>query len=439
MKIAGRLLNGGRPDLAAKIAPTPSEQKIRSKGGVLAIIVKGYPRLSETFIAQEILALQDLGYSILIVSLRHPTDQKTHNLHRLIKAPVLYLPEYLHDEPWRVLRSLGRQLLNIRLYQVLALFAADWFRDRTRNRARRFGQALVLASELPADAGWLYAHYLHTPSAVTRYTAKLRQLSWSISAHAKDIWTSEKWQIRQHLTAAEWCVTCTANNAAFLKSIQDQTPVHLIYHGLDFDKLPDCAVPERPKDEQGPLTIVTVARAVEKKGLDTLLEAFAQASQDRPMRWLQIGGGPERDRLAALANALGVGDRVEFLGALDREEVFAYLAKADLFCLPARIAADGDRDGLPNALMEAMHMRLPVIASNLPGIAELVIDGETGVLIEPDNVPELASAIGRLADDPQLRTNMGELGRVVVHERFHMAQGIERLSALLPKNLRACG
>jgi hypothetical protein len=140
--------------------------------GRVAFVLKGYPRLSETFIAQEIAALERRGLDILIVSLRHPTDARRHAVHDEIRASVLYLPEYLLLEPWRVLRAWIGQRKNPSYKSARNLWLRDLARDPTPNRMRRFGQALVLAAELPGDVRRLHAHFLHTPASVTRYAAR---------------------------------------------------------------------------------------------------------------------------------------------------------------------------------------------------------------------------------------------------------------------------
>ena len=142
-----------------------------------AIVLKGYPRLSETFIAQEILALQRAGLDLGIVSLRHPTDSAVHPVHRLIDAPVNYLPEYLWREPIRVLRC-WRRVRRLETYaEARRAWRRDLARDPTPNRIRRWGQALVLAAELGPEVDRLYAHFLHTPSSVARYASTLRRHS----------------------------------------------------------------------------------------------------------------------------------------------------------------------------------------------------------------------------------------------------------------------
>jgi hypothetical protein len=175
----------------------------------VAFVLKGYPRLSETFIAQEIRGLEAQGLDIRIVSLRTPTERDVHPVHREIKAPVLYLPEYLHRAPRRVWRGLkaARKLVGWR--RAFHAFLRDLARDPTPNRVRRFGQACVLAHEIWPDAAALHAHFLHTPASVARYAALLRALPWTVSAHAKDIWTTPAWEKREKLAGCDWAVTCS--------------------------------------------------------------------------------------------------------------------------------------------------------------------------------------------------------------------------------------
>ncbi|MEW6689577.1 MAG: colanic acid biosynthesis glycosyltransferase WcaL, partial [Pseudomonadota bacterium] len=243
--------------------------------GVVAFVLKGYPRLSETFIAQEIASLERRGLEILIVSLRRPTDARRHPVHEEIKAPILYLPEYLFLEPLRVIRAWLHERRRRTYGQTRNLWLRDLARDPTPNRIRRFGQALVLAHELPAGVRRLHAHFLHTPASVARYAALLRGLPWTGSAHAKDIWTTPEWEKREKLAACEWLVTCTAANRAHLAALAPPERVELVYHGLDFSRFPPA---ERNSESNGrspddPVVILSVGRLVEKKGTDVLLEA----------------------------------------------------------------------------------------------------------------------------------------------------------------------
>ena len=150
----------------------------------LAVLVKGWPRLSETFIAQELVALEEAGLPFEIWSLRHPTDVKRHPLHDRLQANVRYLPEYLYQESDRVWAARAVAQVLPGYAEAYRIWRADLRRDPSRNRIRRFGQACVLAAEMPAEVLGLYAHFLHTPSSVARYAAIMRGLPWSFSAHA---------------------------------------------------------------------------------------------------------------------------------------------------------------------------------------------------------------------------------------------------------------
>ena len=471
----------------------------------IATVVKGYPRLSETFIAQEILGLEKRGIRQLIVSLRKPTESKVHDLNREIAAEVLYLPEYLRDDPERV--RLARRWAEARpgFAAAWAAFQADLARDRTVNRWRRWGQACVLARELPDDVDWLHTHFLHTPASVTRYAALIRGLGWSFSAHAKDIWTTPEWELAEKLADAEWGVTCTRANLDYLRSLaRNPGKVHLVYHGLDFSRFP--APPERPAKQTGPITIASVGRAVEKKGYDDLLLALASfrsparakslrmnsphthsrhsrargarpenpgieqgirgpgssglryappeddrsgerrgdprtAAERNPgstgpefrsapcglrdWRFEHAGGGPLAGRLKQKAEKLGLADRVAWHGSQSRDFVFDLLARADLFVLPSRLTASGDRDGLPNVLMEAQAFGVPVLSTDVSGIPELVTHGENGFLVPQKDPRALADALRLLIEDAGLRRRLGRAGAKNVRERFSAEPGID--------------
>ncbi len=396
----------------------------------IATLVKGYPRLSETFIAQEILGLEKRGVSQLIVSLRHPTETKQHDINREIAADVLYLPEYLKDEPARV--RTGRRWAEAQsgFATALSAYERDLKRDGSANRQRRFGQACVLARELPADVDWLYTHFLHTPASVARYAAMIRGLGWSFSAHAKDIWTTPEWELKEKLAEAAWGVTCTRANLDYLRSLS-RTPdnVHLVYHGLDFSRFPPA--PERDYAERDPLTIVSIGRAVEKKGYADLLVALAALGDDIPWRFEHAGGGQLSDRLKRQAKTLGIAKRVTWRGAQDRGFIFDLLSRADLFVLPSRLTASGDRDGLPNVLMEAQAFAVPVLATDVSGIPELVTHGQTGWLVPQRNPGALAEALRHLLSKPALRQRLATAGARHVRKQFSSEPGIDSVARLL--------
>lgn len=387
----------------------------------VAFVLKGYPRLSETFIAQEIAALEKRGLDILIVSLRRPTDGALHPVHREIKAEVLYLPEYLLLEPLRVLRSF---LKAANRWKAAKTWLKDLLRDPTPNRIRRFGQALVLAAEAPKDITWLHAHFLHTPASVTRYAAMLLGLPWSGSAHAKDIWTTPEWEKREKLAACEWLVTCTAANRDHLAALAPPGRVELVYHGIDLRRFPPAPV----RAPAGSVTILSVCRLVEKKGVDMLLEALARLPGHLGWRFVHVGGGPLAETMKRRAQALGIADRVVWRGALTQERVLEEYRTADLFVLASRVARDGDRDGLPNVLAEAQSQGLACVATRVSAIPELLRDGASAHLVEEGDCAGFAAALEALITQPARRRSLGAAGQARVLAEFGLDENLDRLA-----------
>ncbi len=401
---------------------TPAE----TNPATLTVILKGYPRLSETFIAQELLALERAGVTLVIVSLRQPTDAATHPIHDEIQAPVIYLPEYLWREPWRVLRAVVAAPMLPGLGAALAAWLRDLRRDPTPNRARRFFQALVLAREFPAGSRRIYAHFMHTPGSVARYTALLCRLPWGFSAHAKDIWTIPDWEKREKLTDCAFAVTCTTANAEHLAELAPLPGrVTRVYHGLDLERFPDPGSGARRGDM--PLQLLSVGRAVAKKGYPVLLRGLAALPDEISWRLVHIGGGPQLGELRELAQQLGIGDRIEWRGALPQRQVLQAYRDADLFVLASTVTADGDRDGLPNVLMEAQSQRLCCVATRVSGIPELIRDGDTGFLVEPDRPEELARTIARLARHPEMRLDAASRALTRLHAEFSQDREIALL------------
>lgn len=402
--------------------------------GKFAVVVKGWPRLSETFVAQELVALEEARHQFDIWSLRHPTDAKTHPLHDRLNATVQYLPEYLHDDPARVWRARGIAQRLPGYARAYDIWRADLARDQDRNRIRRFGQACVLAAELPSNVAGLYAHFLHTPASVARYAAIMRDIPWAFSAHAKDIWTSPDWEIAEKLsddgTGAMFGATCTSYGAAQLRQLaSDPSRIDLIYHGLDLSRFP--LPPDRmPRGSDDPLRVLSVGRLVEKKGFDRLITAFAQLPDGLNWKWIHIGGGPLGSELAQQAEETGIAEQITWRGACDQPQVIADMRAADLFVLPSRIAADGDRDGLPNVLMEAASQRLPILSTAVSAIPEFITNGVHGTL-SADAPEALAAAITELAENPGNARAMADAALARLKTNFAMDPGIDLLSRRL--------
>jgi glycosyltransferase involved in cell wall biosynthesis len=401
---------------------------------MLVIVVKGYPRVSETFIAQEIAALERRGIRLCIVSLRRPYDRIAHPLHQEITAPLLYLPEYLREAPLRVLgghlRAFRRRPR--RYLAGAALWLRDLLRDPTPNRIRRFGQAGVLAAELPMGALHLHAHFLHTPASVARYAAVMTGLAYSLSAHAKDVWTRPAWELREKLEGARFCVTCTRMNQEYLAGLAPGAPVHLVYHGLDqrIFAPPDGFGSERDgSDSAEPVRLLSVGRFQPKKGFDVLLRALALL---RSHVVLTLAGyGPLEAELRRLAQALKLGGRLRWVGQSDQMAIRTLYRANDLFVLAPRIAPDGDRDGLPNVLVEALSQGLPVVATRMAAVSEIVEDGVNGRLVAPEDPAALAAALEELVRDPVARRRLGAAGMRRVAQGWNLETGADRVAALL--------
>ncbi|MFT5549454.1 MAG: glycosyltransferase involved in cell wall biosynthesis [Candidatus Azotimanducaceae bacterium] len=403
----------------------------------VAIILKGYPRLSETFIAQEIRALELRGFKLCLFSLRQPTDSARHPIHAEIEAPVYYLPEYFWNDKKRVFKAWLSVRKKPGYSQAFRTFVRDLRRDFSQNRMRRFAQALVLAGEMPSSVEHYYAHFMHAPASVTYYASLINQKPWSISAHAKDIWTIDDWEKKEKIASAEWLVTCTSSNVEHLKQLADEPQrVSLLYHGLDFERFPDIkrdSALRDGRDKNDPVRIVSVGRAVNKKGYDYLLQALAKLPDDVHWQFSHIGVGELLDELQKKAHELNLVGRIDWLGALPQTEVLAYYRQADLFVLPSRISDNGDRDGLPNVLMEAQSQRLACLSTDISGIPELIDHAVTGWLVPQKNEDELSHALHFLITNAEQRESLANAGFKRVREQFSLDHGIDQLVEKLKK------
>jgi len=290
----------------------------------------------------------------------------------------------------------------------------------------------VLAVELPDNVHHLHAHFLHTPASVARYAALIVGLDWTVSAHAKDIWTLPAWEKRGKLGEARWVVTCTEAGRSHLASLAARrSKIALCYHGLDLERFP--APPPRSSGSDGsdarhPAVILSIGRLVAKKGYEDLLEALALLPRGLEWRFVHIGGGVLGTALRRRAARLGLSGKIEWRGASAQPEVLAGYRQADLFVLASKPAKDGDRDGLPNVLVEAQSQRLACVATDISGIPELIEHGATGLLVPPDDPAWLSQAIGALICDPARRAALGAAGERRVRGNFAMQSGIDALA-----------
>ena len=290
---------------------------------------------------------------------------------------------------------------------------------------------MVLACELPSEVTQLHAHFLHTPASVTRYASLITGIPWSCSAHARDIWTTPAWEKREKLADCLWATTCTAVNREHLAGLAPRPDhVELLYHGLDFERFSSPAKAPSARTGQVPgdaVVIVSVGRAVEKKGYDDLLDALAMLPETLHWRFVHIGGGPLSASLKQRAAKLRIAQRVSWLGSRPQEDVLRAYRGADLFVLASRIARDGDRDGLPNVLMEAQSQGLPCVSTVVSAVPELIEDGVSGILVPPRDPLAMAQALERLIREPGLRGRLGDSGRQRVRACFSQETAAQRL------------
>lgn len=404
----------------------------------IGFILKGYPRLSETFIAQEILELERCGFNLHIFSLRPPREKVRHKINDQIKAQITYLPEHLSSDPLRTFSSLYSLLGRKNFYTAFAKFLTDCRYSFSWDRVLRFAQAVVLASGSETNLTGLHAHFLHSPATVARYASIILGLNWSCSAHAVDIWTLEDLEIRRKLEHMQWLVTCTQTGKQHLAKLSDAPDkLHLVYHGIDLERFSSPKIKCRAEDgvqEDEPVILLSVGRLVEKKGYDILLEALAGLPRQLNWQWIHVGDGVLERDLNKLAEKHKLTDRISWLGPRIQEEVLELYRKSDIFILPSRIAANGDRDGLPNVLMEAQSQAVVCLTTNVSAIPELIENDVTGILVPPDNTEALKNGLLKLIEQPELRQKLGRAGQKRVATDFAHTNGIRIISQLFLKS-----
>lgn len=404
---------------------------------VLVMVLKGYPRISETFISNEILLLERLGFRVRIVSMRRPREAFTHASVAGIRAEVFYLPERILPRlPVLLWENLRAALAAPSGYaRALALAAAHFRRAPRLATIKHLLQAgyLVRRALHPGEDAHLHAHFAHSPTSVTQYAGLIAGVPTSFTGHAKDVWTQAPEKLAAKIGRAAFVVTCTEANRRYLGRLsQNGTPIFAVYHGIDLSLFTPPA--ERPVPV-APYRILTVARLTAKKGLDTVLDALARlAGQGVPFAYDLVGAGEDREALAARADRLGLADRVRFHGALPHETVLDFYRRADVFVLGCRILPNGDRDGVPNVVVEAMAMGVPVAVTDVSALPELAVDGVTALTCPQDDPAALAGNLGRLLTDLPLRERLTAAAREAVVRDFDNAANIARLAAIFGRH-----
>jgi len=383
-------------------------------------VVDRFPQLSQTFVREEVRELRRLGARVSVVSLDD--------------GDVLPAPDEVDD--LLVVRSLRPRGLGSRV-------ATHGERVRHPARARRAervvallgdevsgGEGHIPAWKLPAVGRWLasrrvtrlHAHFGWQGAGAAWVLSELMGVPWSVTLHAKDIF-SRRVNLEAKLAGAHQLITvCDYNRRYLRQDLGVRRPVDVVVCGVD---VPDVVAADRGQ------VVAAVGRLVPKKGFDVLIRAAASLRPQFPrLRVVIVGDGPEKYTLRALIDELGLGGTVELCGAVEHDSALRMMGEARVFCLPARIAPDGDRDSMPVVIKEAMARAVPVVATDVVGIPEIV-DQRCGRLVTPDHVDGLAEAIGELLADAELARRLGRAGRSRVMARCTLTGEVNKLMALL--------
>jgi glycosyltransferase involved in cell wall biosynthesis len=396
----------------------------------LGMLVKIWPKLSETFILEEVLGLERQGVTLRLYALAPPTDEITHPVVETVQAPLVCVPKWHWRDAPGLLGAHARCLWRSPSRWTRAAVQAL---RQGRDGLNHFMRAAWLGQQLLRDGvPHLHVHFISTTVDVASLACSLTGIPFSISAHAKDIYLSRTGDLRRKLLAARFTVTCTEANRQVLAHAAPEAVVHRMYHGIDHQTFHPA---RRENRSTATPVILAVGRLRAKKGLDTLIEACRLLQLvGFPFDCEIVGYGEEHARLAALIERAGLQDRVRLLGKLARADVLDCYARAAVFVQPSRITPDGDRDGIPNVLLEAMSMGLPVVASRVSGIPELVEDGASGLLVAPDDPQALAHAIVDLIEQPDRASGLGRVARARVKAAFDNDTNLALLLNLLNRD-----
>lgn len=402
------------------------------------MVLKGYPRISETFISNEIRLLEEMGFTIHIYSMRAPRESFAHDSIKAIKAKVTYLPSsmffglpaFLWYNIRLFLRMPRRYMQCLKLMKTrfrLAPKKYTWVKHMLQ--AGYIMQKSVIDDGV--DLGHLHGHFAHTPTTVTMYAAALADVPFSFTAHAKDIYTQDPRRIEDKIDLAKFVVTCTRYNEGYLSKVsKNGKPIHCVYHGINLDLFSPNG---RTTEAKPPYHILTVARFVEKKGIDTILHALARLrAEGMDFRYTLVGEGKAKfnRKVKQLISELGLEDITTLPGTITHDAVIDLLGEADCFTLGCREAKDGDRDGIPNVVAEAMATGVPVVATDVSGVPELVAHEQSGLLCPSNDAAALAEVLKRMLTDQELRARVIPAARETVHELFNNKKLIHDLGEI---------
>jgi glycosyltransferase involved in cell wall biosynthesis len=401
----------------------------------VAYLLKRFPRLSETFILHEVLELERQGVALRLYSIMNPGETIVHADVGRVRAPIRYFP--LGPRARHEVFRAHLALLKRHLRRYLSTVGYILRHRPHRTAVKHFLRAGWLAHDLEvAGVSQLHAHFASGPASVARFASMLTGMPYSFTAHAKDIYTAPPALLAAKMDAASFVITCTEYNAQYLASLVTPSTarrIHRIYHGVDLCKFAPTNSDSRINGSSTHTpTILAVGRLVEKKGFPYLIEAMGQLRRRGYDARLQIvGDGEMREPLARQIAAAGLEELVSLLGPRPQEALLDLYRGATLFVLPCIVTDGGDRDGIPNVLVEAMRLGIPVVSTQVSGIPELIKDDQTGLLVPSRDAYALTDALARLLDHQCLRERLADAAAEHVLREFDLAGNAGRVRGLL--------
>ncbi len=409
----------------------------------VAYILKGYPRISETFIINEIYLLEQMGISLRIFSVKQPNEKKSHAVVDKIKASVTYLPKTEsitegHFGLWlarhlprfmkshlRLLRRRPRAWMRTLFYAIFGLSFQVFLKNGARFKKsfiKEFLQAGTIADQILAEGniGHLHGHFCHGSTTITMLASYMTGIPFSFTAHAKDIYLPKlnpNGLLQTKIADAQFVTTCTDSNRQYLEQLYPNgAPIHTIYHGLDTTLF----TPPADRGDESVPTILSVGRFVEKKGFPYLVEACRLLKKrGHQFRCRIVGQSDEQtDLVKEMIREGRLEEVVQVESGVTQETLREIYTEAAIFALPCFVVDNGDRDGIPNVLAEAMAMELPIVSTDISGIPELVESGVNGLLVSQKNALALADALECLLIDATLRRRLGQAARETIIDVF---------------------
>jgi glycosyltransferase involved in cell wall biosynthesis len=391
-----------------------------------AYLFERFPSFGQTFCYREVVELYQQGVAAPIFSIRNPKDEPSQDWDMHIVNRVHYLPEEKE-----LLDDVHRASKRGRLTPEILAALDEWGR---RTDFLRLYQAVYVGLRLKEKGiSHVHAHFAGMAARTAFWIAKFFPITFSFTAHANDIFAPRNFEIGldKLIRAARVVLTETDYSEKFLRARFPERAdrIHRIYNGLNL------AAFGRATFSSDPPLIVAIGRLIAKKGFANLIRACALlVERAKSFRCEVIGDGPLESQLRGQIEELGLQERVHLSGTMPQHEIRARLADANIFVLPSVPEANGGMDNLPTVIMEAMATGLPVVSTRIGGIPEMVVEKETGFLVQPDDAVALAGAIEKVVNDCSLGQKLGEAGYQHAQRLFSIEKNVRELRALLPSS-----